>query len=241
VTWVGLAKAVVPKLTWALSALARAGIPCRLNGESFQSPTLEVPSGDVDRARRVFDPIAGLADNDSMFLDLDSAKAWWVRPPRPGDVAALAGGIGLAANRVRRVIADGASCLVPGASKFDCPYATGVIESCPANLWAVCRPMARLENHLIAVGTTMGVDDDAALARCAELLAAIEGLGAEDQTGATLSFFHILSLRMTEGRLSRLVKLAKKSSPEIVDDVMREVVSCKGSVIPTRGETPAEA
>ncbi len=226
-----------------MAALARARIPCRLNGDSFHAPVLEVPGDDFERAWAVVVPVDDLADDDSMFENPEWARAWWLKPPRRRDVGALAVGIGLLANKVRRAIADNVGCVPEGVSKIDCPYSTGAIERCPAGLWSVCRPMSRLEVHLLAMGPVLLADDDASLTRCHELFEALAvraGEGGLSRSDHMIAFCHVLSMRMTEGRLGRIVKLAKHSSAKVVADVMRETLEVKGTVIPKRMEITAE-
>lgn len=234
-------KTEVPKLTWVMSALERAGISCRLNGESFLAPILEVDSAEFDRAWRVLGPVDGLSDDDSMFENTEWARAWWLKPPRRATVGALVGGIGLLANKVRRAIAAGVGC-VPGdaVSKIDCPLAIGQIERCPGGLWSVCRPMARIEIHLLSMSEELKTNDEEALARCQGLFEALTATaGGANPSDHMIAFCHVLSMRMTEGRLGRLAKLAKRSSVGVVEDVMRETIEVRGTVVPRRMEVTA--
>ena len=242
VNWTQLTRRTNPnKLTWLVRALERVGIPCRLNGETFHAPVLEVDKSQFDRAWEVLGPVDELADDDPMFDHVSGKRAWWIDPPRPGRVGELAAAIGLLANKVRRSIAQGAQCVPEGVDPFACPRWAGLVESCPANLRSVCRPMIRLELLLLEVGKQLRVEDERAIARCEELIQELRGqAGSREQSDYMIAFCHVLSLRMSEGRLGRLVKLSKRETREVVRDVMRETVEVDGTMLPKRFEVLAD-
>ena len=56
-----------PKLAWLESQLDAAQIPHRRNGDSFHAPIVEVPSGKLDAAWAILDPVDNMDDDDPMF------------------------------------------------------------------------------------------------------------------------------------------------------------------------------
>lgn len=242
--WVALTRRTnLPKLRWLLHAFKRAGIQCRINGQSFHAPILQVLEEDRDRAWKVLTPVDELLDDDPIFDNTEYARAWWLKPPRAPLVRELAAALGILASNVRRGLATQVACVPPGADRHRCPYHVGTIPRCPAGLWSACRPMIRLETHLLAVAKVMATDseteDDEAISRASEILEALRA-GAHDGghplTEYMLAFCHVLGLRMSEGRLGRVVKLSKRTSGAVVQDVMRETVVAGGTIVPRRAE-----
>lgn len=236
-TWTSLTRRTeAPKLTWIMNALKAAEIMCRLNGQSFHAPILEVKKDQFDAAWKILEPIDSLADNDPMFDDPDHARAWWIATDvKTGTVIAA---LGLAANKVRRSIADGIKCVPEGASQYDCPLATGVIEECPAMLWTVCKPMARLEVFGIAMASTLGVEDEKAIALCDGLIRAMRDprrRGLTDEGSYMIAFFHVIGLWLSENALSQASTLRHHDPGGIVNKVMEETVrQPDGKILPRK-------
>lgn len=244
VNWIALTRRTnLPKLRWLIHAFKRAGIQFRINGQSFHAPILQVLEEDRERAWKILTPVDDLLDDDPIFENTEYARAWWLKPPRPAAVRELAAALGILAKNIRKGLADQVQCVPPGEDHHQCPYHAGTIPRCPAGLWSVCRPMIRLEAHLFAVAKVMATgsetEDDEAIGRAAEIFERLR-VGAQDGghplTEYALAFCHVLGLRMSEGRLGRVVKLSKRTSAAIVQDVMRETVVTQGTIVPRRAE-----
>lgn len=217
-----------PKLLWIMRALGRVGVACRLNGESFHAPILEVTQVDFDRAWLVVDPIDNLADDDPMFADPASAQAWWLDVALPG-IGITAGAVGLIPNKVRRAIVRGAKCSPDeDDAPFGCPFAVGKIERCPVDLWEACRPLARTETFLLDLAKALGADDDAAVALCETLFTALTrdaGVAGVDVTTYALAFCH----RLAGWLAGDLTELFGRSPGALVEEVMRGVTLGTGT------------
>lgn len=238
--WVELAKINGNRLAWLLRALERAKVAARLNGESFDEPVIEVDECDYWDARAIYDPIAPLADDDSMFERPKDAHAWWHSLPRKEaqHASALVAGMGLLANKVRRRLADSVSCVPEGASPYDCPYATGVIPECPEGLWTVCRPMARTEVFGIALAMAMGVNNVRVIETAREIYEAMrphhEGL---DSGQFYYAFFTAFANWLTDGRVSTVASMSPKA---LVEAVMQDVVIVGTGTLPRHFEISFE-
>ena len=189
-------KTAMPKLTWLIKELKGAGIETRLNGESFEAPILEVPEGQFNDAWTILGPIDGLAVNDAMFTG--EAKAWWADEVKNTPVANLVAAIGLMANQIRRQLAENASCIPEGADQFSCPLSTGLIETCPAAMWSICKPMVRLESFGIGLSERMEIDDEKVMTAVNEIVAAI---GREVGADNVIAILHALAILMTQDGL----------------------------------------
>jgi hypothetical protein len=56
-----------PKLGWLRKQLDAAGIPNRIEGESFWAPILQVPAENLDAAYDILYPVDDIPDNDPQF------------------------------------------------------------------------------------------------------------------------------------------------------------------------------
>jgi len=227
----------LPKLSWLMVALKDAGIMCRMNGTSFHAPILEVKKSKFDEAWKLLGPIDDLSDADSMFDDPSHANAWWMKP-EAAPTALVVAALGIAANKIRRGIASEVKCVPKGASTFDCPYATGVIDACPQMLWTVCKPMARLEVFGLAMASTLKVVDEEAIAMCDAIVRAMKGpelRGLTDQGSYMIAFFHVLGLWLTEGGMSKAKTLVGLGPHDLVVKVMEETVrQPDGKILPRK-------
>ncbi len=196
-TWTQLTdKTAMPKLTWLMRALKAHKIETRLNGEGFERPVLEVREQSFNDAWTILGPIDPLPDNDPMFSG--ESEAWWVNWSSNVAVGNFVSAVGLLANQIRRQIAAQSCCVPEGASEFDCPLATGVIESCPAAMWTVCGPMVRLENFGIALSERMTIEDGEVMTTVDKIVAAIgHKVGAEN----VIVVIHAMAILMTRDAL----------------------------------------
>lgn len=228
-----------PKLTWIMQALDRSEVAHRLNGESFHAPILEVDKAEFDLAWKILAPVDSMSDDDSLFLQpLERERAWWTSI-MDGKIGSLVGAIGILANKVRRAVAKDACCVPEGASPYDCPFATGVISTCPKSLYALCAPMVRLEVFCLALAPVLHCDDGSAIRMCEALIQALEGSplrGRVSRFDFMASFCHAVAQRLTDGQFEDLVKRTDRSAAELVAEVVKDLVIDGDVIMPKKFE-----
>jgi len=220
-----------PKLAWLINALGRLGIACRLNGDSFHAPILEVDEAWFDRAWRILTPVDDLPDGDVVF-ETPFREAWWPDLESP-TVGALAAGAALLANKIRRSIASGAGCAAEDVVRYGCPLLTGLVEACPANLLSVCRPLNRLEVFGLALGQVLRADDEESIARCDDLVQEFEpARGKVDAFIFAITFCHVVSSWVVDDLGARLRGI--RTARDLVEAAMRDMVIVGDRVSPKR-------
>lgn len=220
------------KLRWVVGTLEADELRYRLNGETMDAPWIEVMEADQGRAKRLLIPVDSLGDNDTMFVANPGTAnpAWWAEAPKA--FGEFAGGLGILANKVLRLMAGQVKCQPSGASKYDCPYATGVIERCPADLWAACEPMSRTQAVFLGIAEALGGDDDESLRWADELINAARELREKQDEVYWLTFFHVIGEWLSEGTAHRLVAICGQGASAVVEAVLKDTKEIDGERFP---------
>lgn len=226
-----------PKLTWVSRVLDMNRVPYRLNGVSMEAPWVEVPKESEKRAQIFLYPINSLTWNDPLFLANPGTGnyAWWAQAPKR--FSELCGALGVLANRFLRDMANQVQCIPEGESTYECPYSTGLIETCPKNLWALCEPMTRCQIVFLGIAQVLDGEDSGSIRWVRQLSDQIKSRQLKSEF-MSMSLFHVLGGWLTNGKAPVLVSLANRGPEAVVEALMEDMELINGEYLPKQRHHP---